>query len=50
MSEETKSAEASTNDATQTVKLNTYFGVKAGMTRIFDEAGNHVPVTVVEWL
>ncbi|MAE58896.1 MAG: 50S ribosomal protein L3 [Halobacteriovorax sp.] len=48
MSEETKSAEASAKDATQTVKLNTYFGVKAGMTRIFDEAGNHVPVTVVE--
>ena len=48
MSEENKSAEASNNDATQTVNLNTFFGVKAGMTRIFDEAGNHVPVTVVE--
>jgi large subunit ribosomal protein L3 len=47
MSEENKSAEVS-NDTAQTVNLNTFFGVKAGMTRIFDESGNHVPVTVVE--
>lgn len=26
----------------------TFFGQKAGMTRIFDENGNHVPVTVVK--
>lgn len=30
------------------VSLPTYFGVKAGMTRIFDANGNHVPVTVVK--
>lgn len=34
---------------TQTQKsIDTFFGVKAGMTRIFDENGNHVPVTVVK--
>ncbi|RLA62485.1 MAG: 50S ribosomal protein L3 [Epsilonproteobacteria bacterium] len=31
-----------------TVELPTYFGVKAGMTRIFDDNGNHVPVTVIK--
>lgn len=30
------------------VSLPAVFGVKAGMTRIFDEAGNHIPVTVVK--
>ena len=32
------------------VKLNlsAFFGLKAGMTRIFDEDGRHVPVTVVK--
>lgn len=30
------------------VSLPSVFGVKAGMTRIFDEAGNHVPVTVIK--
>lgn len=30
------------------VSLPTIFGVKAGMTRIFDANGNHVPVTVVK--
>ena len=30
------------------VSLPAVFGVKAGMTRIFDESGNHVPVTVVK--
>lgn len=30
------------------VVLSTFFGVKAGMTRIFDESGNHIPVTVVK--
>lgn len=27
--------------------LDSFVGVKAGMTRIFDEQGNHVPVTVI---
>ena len=31
-----------------TIELPTIFGVKAGMTRIFDESGNHVPVTVIK--
>ncbi|TDJ04757.1 MAG: 50S ribosomal protein L3 [Deltaproteobacteria bacterium] len=31
-----------------TIDLPTIFGVKAGMTRIFDENGNHVPVTVIK--
>ena len=30
------------------VSLPAFYGQKAGMTRIFDEAGNHVPVTVVK--
>ena len=30
------------------IALDTYFGVKSGMTRVFDEQGNHVPVTVVK--
>lgn len=30
------------------VQLGTVYGVKAGMTRIFDNNGNHVPVTVVK--
>ena len=36
MSEETK------------ISLPAIYGVKAGMTRIFDETGKHVPVTVVK--
>ncbi|MFG1493260.1 50S ribosomal protein L3 [Halobacteriovorax sp. GFR7] len=43
MTEETQAVET-----TATVSLNTIYGVKAGMTRIFDEAGNHVPVTVIK--
>ncbi len=31
-----------------TVELHTFFGIKAGMTRIFDAEGNHVPVTVIQ--
>ena len=30
------------------IALNAVFGVKAGMTRVFDENGNHIPVTVVK--
>ncbi len=30
------------------VKLDAFYGVKAGMTRIFDENGNHIPVTVIK--
>jgi len=31
-----------------TVSLSAFYGIKAGMTRIFDQNGNHVPVTVVK--
>ena len=31
-----------------TIDLDTIFGVKAGMTRIFDESGSHIPVTVIK--
>jgi large subunit ribosomal protein L3 len=31
-----------------TVSLPAIYGIKAGMTRIFDENGNHIPVTVVK--
>ena len=30
------------------VNLPSFYAQKSGMTRIFDEAGNHVPVTVVK--
>lgn len=30
------------------VSLPVFFGQKAGMTRIFDESGKHVPVTVIK--
>lgn len=30
------------------VSLSAIYGQKAGMTRIFDESGNHVPVTVIK--
>ena len=30
------------------IALDAVFGVKAGMTRVFDESGNHVPVTVIK--
>ncbi len=52
MAEENKAVEAE-NSVDNTVKSNSvslsaFYGVKAGMTRIFDEAGNHVPVTVIK--
>jgi large subunit ribosomal protein L3 len=31
-----------------TIDLPAFFGVKAGMTRVFDEMGNHLPVTVIK--
>lgn len=30
------------------VSLPAFYGIKAGMTRVFDEQGNHVPVTVIK--
>ena len=30
------------------VELQAFYGQKAGMTRVFDESGNHVPVTVIK--
>lgn len=30
------------------IALDAFFGVKAGMTRVFDENGNHIPVTVIK--
>ncbi len=55
MTEETKAVETetATDETTQankatSVNLSTFYGVKAGMTRIFDKDGNHVPVTVVK--
>lgn len=34
--------------AENTIELPAFYGQKAGMTRIFDENGNHVPVTVIK--
>jgi len=56
MSEETQAA-GSEEQATEKpqksagnskVALPVFYGKKAGMTRVFDKDGNHVPVTVVE--
>lgn len=30
------------------VALSAFYGVKAGMTRVFDSTGNHIPVTVIK--
>ena len=30
------------------IALDAFYGVKAGMTRVFDENGNHIPVTVIK--
>ena len=53
MTEETKSVEETeaknSNESTAAaVELSSFYGIKAGMTRIFDEEGNHVPVTVIK--
>ena len=55
MTEETKTAEQETaqenttaETKSTTVELPAFYGLKAGMTRIFDDNGNHVPVTVIK--
>lgn len=53
MTEETKSVEetaenTSNENTAAAVELSSFYGIKAGMTRIFDDAGNHVPVTVIK--
>jgi large subunit ribosomal protein L3 len=35
-------------DKSNTISLPAFFGIKAGMTRIFDKDGNHIPVTVIK--
>ncbi len=30
------------------VELSTFYGIKSGMTRVFSETGEHVPVTVIK--
>lgn len=47
MAEETQAQEAATT-ASANVDLSAFYAIKAGMTRIFDEAGNHIPVTVIK--
>ena len=51
MTEDTKAVEtqaAETSATADTIDLTAFYGVKAGMTRIFNENGDHVPVTVVK--
>lgn len=49
MTEESKStAEAEVKNESTGVELSQFYGFKSGMTRIFDEQGNHVPVTVIK--
>ena len=57
MTEDTKPAEVESKtpaeqkpetNANKAVQLPTFYGQKAGMTQIYDESGNHVPVTVIK--
>lgn len=51
MAEENTAAEndsVSNETANTKLELNAFYGQKAGMTRIFDKEGNHVPVTVIK--
>ena len=52
MAEENKATEAAAPEGKASgkanVELSSFYGIKAGMTRIFDEAGNHIPVTVIK--
>ena len=50
MSEENTTVETTTEESTtaQKLELSSFFGVKAGMTRVFDSEGNHIPVTVIK--
>ena len=48
MAEENNTAEQETAVTSNTIDLACLYGVKAGMTRIFDDNGNHIPVTVVK--
>jgi len=36
------------HEQAKSLDLPVFYGMKAGMTRIFDENGNHVPVTVIK--
>jgi len=52
MTEETQAETTAENTQTEKqatgVNLSTFYGVKAGMTRLFEEDGREVPVTVVK--
>ncbi len=47
-SEESAKKTGSKEATVKSLSLRTFYGLKAGMTRIFDEHGNSVPVTVVK--
>lgn len=40
-------AQEEVKEISTSVALPSFYGVKEGMTRIFDDEGNHVPVTVI---
>ena len=46
--ESSETPEVSETAKVASVALPGFYGVKAGMTRIFDDSGNHVPVTVIK--
>ena len=46
--EKTADAAPATKAEVPSVALSGFYGIKAGMTRIFDDSGNHVPVTVIK--
>jgi large subunit ribosomal protein L3 len=52
MTEENSNTEAAAEKSapSTSVELSSFYGRKAGMTRIFNEDGNHVAVTVIELL
>lgn len=45
---ETKAEKKASKSSAKLIDLPIIYGQKAGMTRIFDEAGNHVPVSVIK--
>ena len=36
------------DSGTATADLSVFFGVKSGMTKVYDDKGKHVPVTVIK--
>jgi len=48
MTENSENEKVATEAKNTSFSLNTFYGKKAGMTRIFHEDGTHIPVTVIK--